>query len=113
MLCSAWHFPSGRSVTGENTRAAARLGIHFNPLMCLILCRYLHAADEFSVRTWTCRPCWRCWREVQPVRGFQTSKTAYATIKGFEVMHAVRKGQAAIFQYGGGRKPVSARPAGR
>ena len=24
-------------------------------------------------------------------------KTAYATIKGFEVMHALRKGQAAIF----------------
>jgi hypothetical protein len=24
-------------------------------------------------------------------------RTAYATIKGFEVMHALRKGQAAIF----------------
>jgi IS6 family transposase len=38
----------------------------------------------------------------QPVRGFKTLKTAYATIKGFEVMHPLRKGQAAIFQYGGG-----------
>ncbi len=39
---------------------------------------------------------------IKPVRGFKTLKTAYATIKGFEVMHALRKGQAAIFQYGGG-----------
>ncbi len=29
-------------------------------------------------------------------------KTAYATLKGFEVMHALRKGQAAMWQYGGG-----------
>jgi hypothetical protein len=39
---------------------------------------------------------------IKPVRGFKTLKTAYATIKGFEVMHALRKGQAAICQYGGG-----------
>ena len=31
---------------------------------------------------------------IRPVRGFKTLKTAYATIKGFEVMHALRKGQA-------------------
>jgi IS6 family transposase len=31
------------------------------------------------------------------VRGFKTLKTAYATIAGFEVMRALRKGQAAIF----------------
>ncbi len=31
------------------------------------------------------------------MRGFKTLKTAYATIKGFEVMRALRKGQAAIF----------------
>jgi IS6 family transposase len=30
------------------------------------------------------------------VRGFKTLKTAYATIKGFEVMRALSKGQAAI-----------------
>ncbi len=30
-------------------------------------------------------------------RGFKTLKTAYATIMGFEVMRAFRKGQAAIF----------------
>jgi len=30
---------------------------------------------------------------IKPVRGFKTLKTAYATIKGFEVMHALRKGQ--------------------
>ena len=34
---------------------------------------------------------------IRPVRGFKTLKTAYATIRGFEVMHALRKGQAAIF----------------
>ena len=31
---------------------------------------------------------------IRPVRGFKTMKTAYATIKGFEVMRALRKGQA-------------------
>jgi IS6 family transposase len=39
---------------------------------------------------------------IKPVRGFKSMKTAYATIKGFEVMHALRKGQAALWQYGGG-----------
>lgn len=34
---------------------------------------------------------------IKPVRGFKTMKTAYATIKGFEVMHALRKGQGRIF----------------
>ena len=34
---------------------------------------------------------------IRPVRGFKTVKTAYATIKGFEVMRALRKGQAGIF----------------
>ena len=34
---------------------------------------------------------------IRPVRGFKKLKTAYATIKGFEVMRALRKGQAAIF----------------
>jgi hypothetical protein len=34
---------------------------------------------------------------IRLVRGFKTLKTAYATIKGFEVMRALRKGQAAIF----------------
>jgi transposase, IS6 family len=34
---------------------------------------------------------------IRPVRGFKTLKTAYATIKGFEVMRVLRKGQAAIF----------------
>ncbi|SMF89407.1 Transposase (or an inactivated derivative) [Azospirillum oryzae] len=31
---------------------------------------------------------------IRPVRGFKTLNTAYATIKGFEVMRALRKGQA-------------------
>jgi transposase-like protein len=34
---------------------------------------------------------------IRPVRGFTTLKTAYATIMGFEVMRALRKGQAAVF----------------
>ncbi len=34
---------------------------------------------------------------IRPVRGFKTLKTAYATIMGFEVMRALRKGQAGIF----------------
>ena len=39
---------------------------------------------------------------IRPVRGFKTLKTAYATIKGFEVMRALRKGQADIFALQGG-----------
>ena len=39
---------------------------------------------------------------IRPVRGFKTMKTAYATIKGFEVMRALRKGQASIFAIQGG-----------
>ncbi|MND90042.1 Integrase core domain protein [compost metagenome] len=38
---------------------------------------------------------------IKPVRGFKTLKTAYATIKGFEVMRALRKSQAAIFNLTG------------
>ena len=39
---------------------------------------------------------------IRPVRGFKTLKTAYATIKGFEVMRALRKGRAGIFAIQGG-----------
>ena len=39
---------------------------------------------------------------IRPVRGFKTMKTAYATIKGFEVMRALRKGQAGMFALQGG-----------
>ena len=34
---------------------------------------------------------------IKPVRGFKSLKTAYATIKGFEVLRALRKGQARAF----------------
>ena len=34
---------------------------------------------------------------IRPVRGFKTLKTAYATIRGFEVMRALRKGPARAF----------------
>lgn len=39
---------------------------------------------------------------IRPVRGFKTLKTAYATIKGFEVMRALRKGQGRSFNFQGG-----------
>jgi transposase-like protein len=35
---------------------------------------------------------------IKPVRGFKTLKTAYATIKGFEVMRALRKRTGCDFQ---------------
>ncbi len=38
---------------------------------------------------------------IRPVRGFKTMKTAYATIKGFETMRALRKGQAGSFNITG------------
>ena len=38
---------------------------------------------------------------IRPVRGFEPLKTAHATIKGFEVMRALRKGQAALFNLTG------------
>ena len=41
---------------------------------------------------------------IRPVRGFKTLKTAYATIKGFEVMRALRKGQARMFSIQGGHR---------
>ena len=34
---------------------------------------------------------------IRPVRGFKTLKTTYATIKGFEVRRALRKGQGGHF----------------
>ena len=34
---------------------------------------------------------------IKPVRGFIVMKTAYATIKGFEVIRALRKGQGRAF----------------
>lgn len=38
---------------------------------------------------------------IKPVRGFKTMKSAYATIKGFEVMRALRKGQSRSFNLTG------------
>ncbi|OBZ95544.1 transposase [Pararhizobium polonicum] len=40
-------------------------------------------------------------QRIKPVRGFKTLKAAYATIKGFKVMRALRKGRAAIFNLTG------------
>ncbi len=34
---------------------------------------------------------------IRPVRGFKALRTAFATIRGFEVMRALRKGQAGAF----------------
>ncbi|QHI96442.1 hypothetical protein GT348_07780 [Aristophania vespae] len=44
---------------------------------------------------------------IKPVRGFKSLKTVYATIKSLEVMHALKKGQARLFQFQNGiRKGV-------
>jgi hypothetical protein len=48
------------------------------------------AVSEHPLRIWI------VWH-VSGCRGFKTLKTAYATIKGFEVMRALRKGQAGAF----------------
>ncbi|HGM6748227.1 IS6 family transposase [Serratia ureilytica] len=39
-------------------------------------------------------------RIIGATLGFKSMKTAYATIKGVEVMHALSKGQASVFYYG-------------
>lgn len=41
-------------------------------------------------------------RLINPVRGFKSMKTAYATIKGFELVHMFRKGQMDVWTYGQG-----------
>lgn len=38
-------------------------------------------------------------RLIRPTLGFQSFKTAYATIKGFEVMRALKKDHGAIFRF--------------
>jgi len=38
-------------------------------------------------------------RLIRPTLGFKSMKTAYATIKGFEAMRSLKKGQARAFQY--------------
>lgn len=39
-------------------------------------------------------------RIINPMLGFKSMKMAYATIKGIEVMRALRKGQAEPWYYG-------------
>jgi transposase-like protein len=39
-------------------------------------------------------------RVIRPTRGFQRMKTAYATIKGFEVMRMIRRGHCILQQPG-------------
>ena len=41
-------------------------------------------------------------RLINPFRGFQSMKTAYAAINGFEVMYMFKKGQFKLWQYGQG-----------
>lgn len=41
-------------------------------------------------------------RLINPVREFQSMKTVYATIKGFEMMCMFKKGQFKLWQYGQG-----------
>lgn len=39
-------------------------------------------------------------RVIPPTRGFQTMKTAAATLKGFEVMRMIRRGHCILRQAG-------------
>ncbi len=39
-------------------------------------------------------------RSIRPVRGFKSTQKGYVTITDFDVMHALRMGQAALLQYG-------------
>ncbi len=39
-------------------------------------------------------------RLIHPIRGFKSMKTAYATLKGFGVMHMFKKGKLEMWQYG-------------
>ena len=41
-------------------------------------------------------------RLINPVRGFKSMKTAYATLKGFELMRMFKKGQLDMWKYGQG-----------
>jgi IS6 family transposase len=41
-------------------------------------------------------------RLINPARGFKSMKTAYATIKGFELMRMFKKGQMDIWKWGQG-----------
>ena len=41
-------------------------------------------------------------RLIKPTLGFKSMKTAYATIKGFEIMRMFKKGQFDIWKYGQG-----------
>ena len=41
-------------------------------------------------------------RRIKPTLGFKSMKTAYPTIKGFELMHALRKGQAKLHMLSAG-----------
>lgn len=39
-----------------------------------------------------------------PARGFQSMKTAYATLRGFEIMRMFKKGQFNVWMYGNRNK---------
>jgi len=41
-------------------------------------------------------------RLIKPILGFKSMKTEYATIRGFEVMHLLRKGQAKLWMLSSG-----------
>ncbi|MDF2966147.1 MAG: hypothetical protein K0Q51_1535 [Rickettsiaceae bacterium] len=43
-------------------------------------------------------------RLIKPTLGFKSMKTAYATIKGFELMRMFKKGKFELWKYGQGIK---------
>lgn len=91
----SWEFPSS-----INTDKAASYGVAITELKAEGKCpdtlehrqvKYLNNAVEADHG--------KLKRLINPVRGFKSMKTAYATIKGFEVMHMFKKGQFKIWQY--------------
>ncbi|OJL84240.1 hypothetical protein BK270_26890 [Escherichia coli] len=56
--------------------------------------------DDKFITTDYLQQCRKLKRIIGATLGFKSMKTAYATIKGIEVMRALRKGQASAFYYG-------------
>src|SRR3546814_9633920 len=59
--------------------------------LCFFFLFKQKTAYEMRISDWSSDVCSS---DLKPVRGFKSIPTAYATIKGFEVMRALRKGQA-------------------
>ncbi|MGR4475033.1 transposase [Escherichia coli] len=76
----------GRALLCSNAKAGARLTLNTDRL------KYRNNVIECDHG--------KLKRIIGATLGFKSMKTAYATIKGIEVMRALRKGQASAFYYG-------------